>query len=107
MESGLYKYIDDSIPNGGHITIKVSETEKSYIFELVENTCGYDPWRITSLFKNSNKAIIKKENRKHAVRTYDDFLVIYPYRDGIPYLFEHIGRKREVQKMKDALEKCV
>lgn len=98
MKSRLYEYVDDDIPGGGHITIKVSETDKSYIFALVENTCRYDPWRITSLFKNSNKAIIKKDNGKHAVRTCDDFFVIYPYRDGIPYLFEHIDRKREVQK---------
>lgn len=90
MKSALYRYVDDGIPGGGHITIKVSETDKSYIFVLVENTCRYDPCRITSLFKNSNKAIIKKDNGKHAVRTCDDFLVIYPYRDGIPYLFEYI-----------------
>lgn len=94
MKNGLYKYTDDGIPGGGYVIIDVTETEKSYIFKLIENTCRFDPWRISSLFKKSEKAIIKKCNSKHAIRDYADNFVIYPYRDGIPYYFKSI--KKEV-----------
>ena len=93
MKNGLYKYTDDGILGGGHVIIDVTEKEKSYVFKLIENTCRFDPWRISSLFKNSEKTIIKKSNSKHAVRDYTDSFVIYPYKDGIPYYFKSIERE--------------
>ena len=87
MKNGLYEYKDDGFPGGGHVVIDVTETEKMYTFKLVENTCRYDPWRISSLFKKSTQARIKKYRSKHSVMTWDNGFVIYPYRDGIPYLF--------------------
>lgn len=92
MENGLYEYKDDSIPGSGHVVIDVTETEKMYTFKLVENTCRYDPWRISSLFKKSTQVRIKKYRSKHSVMTWDNGFVIYPYRDGIPYLFKYIER---------------
>ena len=96
MKNGLYEYKDEGIPGGGHVVIDVVETEKVYTFKLVENTCRYDPWRISSLFKKSKQARIKKYRSKHSVMTWDNGFVVYPYRDGIPYLFKYIegGQKR-------------
>lgn len=90
MKKGIYKYVDDGIPGGGYITIEVSETAKSYTFKLIENTCRYEQWRITSLFNMNKKAVINKSKSKHAICDYGDNFVIYPYRDGIPYYFEYI-----------------
>lgn len=90
MKNGFYKYTDDGIPGGGHIILEVTETEKSYIFKLIENTCRYEPTRLLNLFKKSNKAIVKKKNSGHPVVRYSTGFVIYPYRHGIPYLFEYI-----------------
>lgn len=92
MKNGLYEYKDDSIPGSGHVVIDVTETEKMYTFKLVENTCRYDLWRISSLFKKSTQVRIKKYCSKHSVMTWDNGFVIYPYRDGIPYLFKYIER---------------
>ena len=91
MKKGLYKYVDDGIPGGGHITIEVSETDKSYRFELIEDTCRFEQWRITSLFNLNKKAVINKSKSRHAIHDYGENFVIYPYRDGIPYYFEFIG----------------
>lgn len=92
MKNGLYEYKDDSIPGSGHVVIDVTETEKMYTFKLVENTGRYDPWRISSLFKKSTQVRIKKYRSKHSVMTLDNGFVIYPYRDGIPYIFKYIER---------------
>lgn len=76
MKNGLYEYKDEGIPGGGHVVIDVVETEKMYTFKLVENTCRYDPWRISSLFKKSKQARIKKYRSKHSVMTWDNGFVI-------------------------------
>lgn len=94
MRNGLYEYKDDGIPGGGHIVIDVTETEKMYTFKLIENTFRYDPWRISSLFKKSKQAKIKKYRSKHSVMTWDNGFVIYPYRDGIPYLFLSMNKEK-------------
>ena len=90
MKNGLYRYVDDSTPGGGYITIEVSETDKSYSFKLIEDTCRFEQWRITSLFNMNKKAVISKSKSKHAIRDYGNNFVIYPYRDGIPYYFEYV-----------------
>lgn len=100
MKNGLYEYKDDSIPGSGHVVIDVTETEKMYTFKLVENTCRYDPWRISSLFKKSTQVRIKKYRSKHSVMTWDNGFVIYPYRDGIPYLFKYIERGKRNEEIK-------
>lgn len=90
MKNGFYKYTDDGVPGGGHVILKTAETEKSYIFKLIENTCRCKPTRLLNLFKKNDKAIIKKKNSGHPVVEYSTGFVIYPYQHGIPYLFEYI-----------------
>lgn len=91
MKKGLYKHIkDDGYFDKGTIIIKVSETAKSYIFKLIENTFRYSPAHIDMMFTKSNKVIINKEKNPHAINLGEDYFVIYPYRAGIPFLFEYI-----------------
>lgn len=90
MKNGFYRYTDGGVPGGGHVILKVTETERSYIFKLIENTCRYEPTRLLNLFKKNDKAIIKKKNSGHPVMEYSTGFVIYPYQHGIPYLFEYI-----------------
>lgn len=91
MKKGLYKHTkDDGYFDKGTIIIGVSETAKSYIFKLIENTFRYSPAHIDMMFAKSNKVIINKEKSPHAINLGEDYFVIYPYRAGIPFLFEYI-----------------
>lgn len=70
------------------IVMDVKETEKSFIFKLVEydNRYGYDHMQL--LFKDSDKAIVRKYKSGHAMRVWDDnSFVIYPFQAGIPFYF--------------------
>ena len=51
MKNGFYRYTDDGVPGGGHVILKTSETEKSYIFKLIENTCRYEPTKRLPFWK--------------------------------------------------------
>lgn len=91
MKKGLYKHTkDDGYFDKGAIIIEVSETVKSYIFKLIENTFRYSPAHIDMMFTKSNKVIINKEKSPHVINLGEDYFVIYPYRAGIPFLFEYI-----------------
>lgn len=93
MKNGFYKYTDDDITGDGYVMIEVSETNKSYIFKLIENTSRHDIWRILSLFNKNGKAIIAKKGSGHPIRECGIGFAIYPYQDGIPYFFNYIGDK--------------
>lgn len=94
MIKGIYKYThEDNMPmGGGTVTIEVSETEKSYTLRLIENSCRYSPAHIDMLFSKNNKAVINKNKNPHAINFYDGYFVMYPYRAGIPFMFEHEER---------------
>ena len=90
LKNGNYKYVHGGY-GGGEITIAVKETQKSFIIQLLENTCHYSPAHIDMLFKDSNKVTINKEKSKHAMRFGDiskDWFVIYPFQAGIPFAFD-------------------
>lgn len=93
MKKGLYRYSKDELFNSGVITIEVSETNKSYIFKLIENTFRYSPAHIDMLFSKSNRIMINKEKNPHAINIGEDYFVIYPYRAGIPFLFDYVESK--------------
>jgi len=101
LTPGIYKCVNpsDEVFDPYYITMRVKETEKSYIFELIEFECRYcSADRIKMLFDGKDKAVVRKERSPHAMRVfaegefrgkiYDSF-VIYPYRDGIPYVFNY------------------
>ena len=93
MLKGKYIYTQtDSHGNPiGHILINVSETEKKYNFELLENTTRYDYNHFVLLFKDKNKVSINKQGGKCSMRVWsDDDFTIYPFQAGIPFWFRKI-----------------
>ena len=91
MKNGFYRYEDrEYCYNRGSIIMRVKETEKTISFELVKNDMRYSPAHIDMMFAESNKAKINKDKSHHAINFGDDYFVIYPYRAGIPFLFEHM-----------------
>ncbi len=98
IQKGLYKCHYDNHMYGdknAFISIDVKETEKSYIFKLMENTYRYSPAQIDMLFSKSNNVTIKKLKNPHPIRDYGNWFVIYPYQSGIPFLFEFIDNEKE------------
>lgn len=91
MTNGLYRYEDkNNWANRGEYIIKLKETEKAYTFELIKNDMRFSPSHLDVLFGKSKKVKINKEKSPHAINVGGDWFCIYPYRAGIPYVFEHI-----------------
>ena len=89
MINGFYKYEDtNDIRNHGKIILQVKETDKAYNFELIKNTMRYSPAHIDMMFSKSYKARVTKANSPHAINLGTDYFVLYPYRAGIPFLFD-------------------
>lgn len=89
LEEGNYK----CKPHGccGEITMHVKETETSFIYNLIENTCRYSPGQIDMMFAKSTRAVNKKRGGSHPMRLVEgchDWFVIYPFHAGIPFTFE-------------------
>ena len=89
MLNGTYRCVKE---HEYDIKVKVHETAKSYIMQLVEDNSRFFPAHIDMLFGQKNKAVIKKENSKHYFEACCDgkFFIIYPFRMGIPFLFDII-----------------
>ena len=97
MLNGLYRCIDDGFYKQYDILIKVKETDKTYVLELIENNSKYSPAHIDMLFANNNKATIKKRDFKHVmVFLNDGDFRIYPFRLGVPFLFEKEPDKENI-----------
>lgn len=93
MLKGKYEYIQTDHHGNpvGHILINVSETEKKYSFELLENTTRYDYDHFILLFKDKTKISINKQGNKCTMRVWsDDDFTIYPFQAGIPFWFRKI-----------------
>ena len=76
LKPGIYKCEPDGAR--GVVTIRVKETEKSYVFTLID-----------MLFAKSGRAVIPRDKPSpHAIPWKGDgWFTIYPYRAGIPFLF--------------------
>lgn len=90
MRDGLYRYIDkDNATNRGEYIIKLHETSISYVFEKIKNDMRFSPAHLDMMFKSSGGVAVNKTRSPHAINTVgDDWFCIYPYRAGIPYVFE-------------------
>ncbi len=90
--SGQYKATKDGF-FGYEIIILVEETEKSYIFNLINNNSRFSsPPQIDRLFAKSNKVTINKTNSQHTMRIWGDKqFTIFPFQSGTPYLFKFMG----------------
>lgn len=86
---GRYKAENnDNIFREYSIVMDVKETEKSYIFQLVELKNRYSADHIRHLFSSSNRVIIRKDRGGHAMRVWgDNRCTLYPFQAGIPYYF--------------------
>lgn len=89
MINGLYRCVKE---HEYDIKVKVHETDKSYIIQLVEDNSRFFPAHIDMLFGQKNKTVINKENSKHYFEACCDgeFFIIYPFRMGIPFLFDRV-----------------
>ena len=95
MKNGLYRYEDKSFGNRGEYIIRLTETEKSYTFELVKNDMRFSPAHLDMMFAKSSKTKVNRERSPHAMNVVgDDWFCIYPYRAGIPYAFEYLSEER-------------
>lgn len=79
LKEGLY--ISENHENAlDAYTIKmhVKETEKSYIFTLIDFESRYSAAHIEMLFKNSKRFVLRKNRGRHALRIWgdDDFTSI-------------------------------
>lgn len=97
LTPGLYKAVNgDSIFDEYEITMQVKETEKSYIFQLVDFKSRYSAAHIEMLFKKSKRVVIRKDKGGHAMRVWSDHdFTIYPFQAGVPYWFEKVGNEVE------------
>lgn len=74
-----------------HIVMDVKETDKSYIFELVEFESRYSAVHISHLFSKSKRVVLSKSKGGHAIRKWcDGTFTFYPFQAGIPYYFKKI-----------------
>lgn len=92
LKPGIYlAENNDSIFDEYKITMEVKETEKSYIFQLVEFKSRYSAAHIEMLFKKSKRVVIRKYKGGHAMRIWsDEDFTFYPYQAGIPYWFKRV-----------------
>ena len=90
LKAGLYIAENhENIWNAFVAKMKVKETEKSYIFELVELETRYAAAHLEMLFKDKKKVVLRKDKGGHAMRVWgEDNFTIYPYQAGIPYFFK-------------------
>ena len=71
------------------VTMEVKETEKSYIFKLVELKSRYGAVHIESFFRKSECVLLRKNKGGHAIRIWSDHdFTFYPFQAGIPYYFK-------------------
>lgn len=81
------------------VSMEVKETEKSYIFHLVDFQSRYGAVHIETLFKKSKRVVIRKNKGGHAMRIWsDEDFTFYPYQAGIPYYFERAKEAPETHE---------
>lgn len=93
LKSGLYlAENNDSIYDAYTIKMKVKETEKTFIFELVELSSRFSAPHMKKLFQNSKRFWLRKSRGGHGIQCIgDDCFTFYPYQAGIPYAFNLVS----------------
>lgn len=91
LQPGRYKAEHDGdLFHAYCYVMEVKETEKSYIFKLVEakNRYAYD--HIERIFGKSKRTVLSKDKPcGHAMRVWSDHdFTIYPFQAGIPFYFQ-------------------
>lgn len=99
LRQGLYiAENDESIWNAYSIEMRVKETEKSYIFELVKLESRYAASHIETFFSKDKRVVLRKNKGGHAMRVWgEDSFTFYPYQAGIPYYFKLAKEKAHME----------
>jgi len=71
------------------ITVDAKETDEAFILKLVKDNSRYPDGHMVVLFGETGKATILKSGSKHALVNKTDWFVVYPNRNGVPFLFEY------------------
>lgn len=91
LQSGRYKAEHDGdVFHTYRYVMEVKETEKSYVFKLVETVNRYADDQIEHIFGKNGRAVLRKDKpSRYAIRVWgDDSFTIYPFRVGIPFYFK-------------------
>lgn len=99
LRQGLYiAENNESVWNAYTIEMRVKETDKSYIFELVNFKSRYGATHIETFFSKSKRVVLRKNKGGHAMRVWgeDDF-TFYPYQAGTPYYFRLAKEKAHME----------
>ena len=90
LKSGIYiAENNDNFLDSYRVAMGVKETEKAYVFRLVDFQSRYSAADIEYLFRKSKRVVIRKAKSHHAMRIWsDEDFTIYPFQTGIPYYFE-------------------
>lgn len=98
IQNGIYKAENnDDYLNHYKVVLDLKETEKSYIFRLVELKSRYNADHIKMLFQKSERVVIRKDKGGHAIRDWGDgTFTFYPFQAGIPFYFEPF-RQEEIK----------
>lgn len=88
MLNGIFRYTGDNNPyDQGLLRVRVTETDKEFRLEVIERDMYYTSHTIELFEKGAVR--INKTRTPHVVHTVgDDWLVIYPYRAGVPCVFK-------------------
>ncbi len=108
LKVGSYKAKhDDRVIDRYKILMNVKETEKSYIFELVEFNSRYSATQIETLFEKSKRFVLNKKSGGHAMRVWSDHdFTFYPYQAGVPFHFEKVESEAKDPSEMDYSEFC-
>lgn len=93
LKSGLYvSENSDSIYDAYTIKMKVKETDKTFIFELVELSSRFSAPHMKKLFQNSKRFWLRKSRGGHGLQCWDDSsFTFYPFQAGIPFVFKLVS----------------
>lgn len=91
LQPGRYKAEQDGdMFHAYRYVMEVKETEKSYIFKLMEAVNRYAYDHIERIFdKNKRVVLPKNKPSRHAMRVWSDHdFTVYPFQAGIPFWFK-------------------
>lgn len=91
LRPGRYKAEHDGdIFHAYRYIMEVKDTEKSYIFKMVETSNRYASDQIETMFNGRSKVVLRKDKPcRHAMRVWSDHdFTIYPYQAGVPFYFQ-------------------
>ena len=85
--------------NGNHdkyeIIMDVKETEKSYIFNLIEFKTRYGATQMEDFFRKSKRMVLHKIRGGYGMVIWSDTeFTFYPFQAGVPYYFRFIEEQK-------------